>query len=223
MTSTSERRCRECQKPLPDDARGNRRHCSNACKNRSAARRYRAKQRPAVKDELDQNGELQNKLDKSKKDVRTLEKRLAERNLKIRSLKNALKRAENQVEVAADEQAQRTRTVRDQLATTQTEMATLKRNWSVRSNADTASEPVTQLRTQLATVTGYYNELATKYQELTAAAKAAAEERKHLQGIVRQWDHLCKRLHVATGGRPRKNMDKKILTAWLRFRKLVRK
>lgn len=147
--------------------------------------------------------------------------RINKKNRRIRNLQQALRATEHQVEVAANEQALRTRTVRDELAMSQSEVAKLKRNWSVRSAAD--DETVTKLRSDLATVTAEYNELTSKYQHLTTAAKAAAEERKNLQGIVRQWDYLCKRLNVATKGRPRNESDKKILATWSQFRKRVRK
>lgn len=101
-------------------------------------------------------------------------------------------------------------------------MATVKRNWSIQADAARAGETVTELRTRLATVTDKYRELAMKYKELMGAAKYAAAERKHLQGIVRQWDSMCKRLNTATGGRPRKEVDKKTLATWKQFRKLVR-
>lgn len=155
------------------------------------------------------------------RDQESWQTQLNKKNRKIRNLQYALRAAEHQVEVAANEQALRTRAVRDELAMSQSEVAKLKRNWSVRSAAD--DETVTKLRSDLATVTDEYNELATKYKHLTGAAKSAAEERKNLQGIVRQWDHLCKRLHVATKGRPRNDSDKKILATWSQFRKQVRK
>ena len=147
--------------------------------------------------------------------------RINKKNRRIRNLQQALRTAEHQVEVAANEQALRTRTVRDELAMSQSQVAKLKRNWTVRSAAD--DEAVSKLRSDLATVTAEYNELASKYQHLTAAAKSAAEERKNLQGIVRQWDYLCKRLNVATKGRSRNESDKKILATWSQFRKRVRK
>lgn len=153
---------------------------------------------------------------------RKLSNRLVSRDRKIRRLKYALDRAEQQVATVAMEQASRTHDVRQQLAAANSQVATLRRNWSVRSDAEVAGETVTKLRTQLATVTGHYNELVDKYKELTAAAKSAANERKHLQGIVRQWDALCVRLNKATGGQPRKESDKKILATWTRFRKIVR-
>lgn len=170
---------------------------------------------------MEENQQLREQLEQWKVKNRKRNEQLREHNLKIRRLQNALRTAEHQVEVAANEQALRTRAVRDELAMSQSQVAKLKRNWSVRSAA--GDETVTRLRSDLATVTDEYNELATKYKQLTAAAKSAAEERKNLQGIVRQWDYLCKRLHVATKGRPRNDSDKKILATWSQFRKRVRK
>jgi uncharacterized protein (DUF3084 family) len=152
-----------------------------------------------------------------------MNKRLSERDLKIRRLENALRRAEHQIEVAANEQAERTRTVRERLATANSEVATLRRNWSRRAAAATDSQEVTELRERLAAVTHRYESLVAKYRELSEAARYAATERKHLQGIVRQWDAMCVRLYKATGGRPKREADKKVLATWSRFRELVRK
>lgn len=166
---------------------------------------------------------MQSDFEELQVEYRKLSNRLAGRDRNIRRLEYALDEAERQVARVATEQASRTHYVRQQLAAANSQVATLRRNWSVRADAEMAGETVTNLRTQLATVTGHYNELVDKYKELTAAAKSAANERKHVQGIVRQWDALCVRLNKATGGQPRKESDKKILATWRRFRKIVRK
>src|SRR5699024_5444438 len=214
-----------CDVPLPDDAHHARKYCSRACKYRMPSRKHRARKADntdAVDRQLEQiRHELYECQTAYYQSQQLYETNLSERAREIRRLKHALRRSEHQVEVAANEQALRTRAVRDELAMSQSEVAKLKRNWSVRSAAD--DETVTKLRSDLATVTAEYNELASKYQHLTAAAKSAAEERKNLQGIVRQWDYLCKRLNVATKGRSRNESDKKILATWSQFRKRVRK
>jgi len=221
MTSQDQRACQECDRALPEDARRTQKYCSDTCQRRAGSRRFRAKRQAEKATSQTENEQLREVLEHWKAQYRKRNEQLREHKLKIRRLQNALRTAEHQVEVAANEQALRTRAVREELAMSQSEVAMLKRNWSVRSAAD--DETVTKLRSDLATVTDEYNELATKYRQLTGAAKSAAEERKNLQGIVRQWDYLCKRLHVATKGRPRNDSDKKILATWSQFRKQVRK
>src|SRR5699024_4767551 len=160
---------------LPSDARANTKYCSERCKKREKLRRYRQRQRLDTKENRDPLLEAQNSIDVLEMEQFKFKQRIADRDRHIRRLQNALRIAEHQVEVAASEQAWRTQAVRDELAVSQSQVATLKRNWSVRSAAD--DETVTKLRSDLATVTAEYNELATKYKQLTAAARSAAEER----------------------------------------------
>lgn len=221
MNKLLERRCKSCGTQLPLNARANTKYCSKRCSERERKRRYRQRQRSEIQVNRDPLLEAENSIQVLEVEQFKLKQKLADKDRHMRRLQNALRTAEHQVEVAASEQALRTRAVRDELAMSQSQVANLKRNWSVRSAAD--DETVTKLRSELATVTDEYNELATKYKHLTAAAKSAVEERKNLQGIVRQWDYLCKRLHVATKGRPRNDSDKKILATWSQFRKRVRK
>lgn len=221
MNNLLERRCKSCCNQLPPNARASRKYCSERCSERERKRRYRQRQRTDTQENRGPLLEAENRIQVLEVEQFKGKQRLAERDRRIRRLQNALRTAERQVEVAASEQALRTRAIRDELAMSQSEVAKLKRNWSVRSAAD--DETVTKLRSDLATVTAEYNELASKYQHLTAAAKSAAEERKNLQAIVRQWDYLCKRLNVATKGRPRNESGKKILATWSQFRKRVRK
>jgi uncharacterized coiled-coil DUF342 family protein len=119
------------------------------------------------------------------------------------------------------DQANRTASVRDQLATTAGELAVLRRNWSATAEDRVATAEVTGLRQQLATLQEKYGQLSARYQELSEAAELAATERQHLQGVVRQWDTLCKRLYKATGGQPAAAVDKDILATWTRFRQAV--
>ena len=118
-------------------------------------------------------------------------------------------------------QASRTAGVRGQLATVTGELFALRRNWSATADDTVASVKVTDLRQQLATVQERYEQLATGYQELADAAELAATERQQLQGVVRQWDTLCKRLYKATGGQPVAAADRDILATWTRFREAV--
>ncbi|XKH52068.1 hypothetical protein LG284_08415 [Citricoccus nitrophenolicus] len=118
-------------------------------------------------------------------------------------------------------QASRTAGVRGQLATATGELFALRRNWSATADDTVASVKVTGLRQQLATVQERYEQLATRYQELAEAAELAATERQQLQGVVRQWNTLCKRLYRATGGQPAAAVDNDILATWTRFRDAV--
>lgn len=222
MNNPSQRRCRDCQIELPSDAHANTKYCSTTCQRRAGTRRYRQRQKAETYSKPDLLERIQDDYEYLQSEHRKLLNRLAARDRKIRRLETALKRADTQLETVAADQAMRTRAVRDELAASRTEVATVKRNWSIQADAARAGETVTELRTRLATVTDKYRELAMKYKELMGAAKYAAAERKHLQGIVRQWDSMCKRLNTATGGRPRKEVDKKTLATWKQFRKLVR-
>src|SRR5699024_12526670 len=103
-------------------------------------------------------------------------------------------------DIVAAEQPHLTRAVRREWATPNTEVAALRRKWSRTAAAATDSQEVTELRKRLAAVTQRYDSLVAKYRELSEAARYADTERKHLQGIVRQWDAMCVRLNRATGG-----------------------
>ena len=217
------RRCKSCQEPLPEDARPNRKYCSDMCRHREKVRRFRERHNPQTRTTLDRLEATEAELAELQNEHRKLTSRVADRDRKIRRLEHALRRAEIQLESVAAEQAQRTRAVRDELAMANTEVAALRRNWSRRAAAATDSQEVTELRERLAAVTQRYESLVAKYRELSEAARYAATERKHLQGIVRQWDAMCVRLYKATGGRPKREADKKVLATWSQFRELVRK
>ncbi len=118
-------------------------------------------------------------------------------------------------------QANRAAGVRERLAAASGELSVLRRNWSAMAEARVATAEVTGLREQLATVQDRYGQLSVRYQELSEAAELAATERQQLQGVVRQWDTLCKRLYKATGGQPAAAVDKDILATWTRFRQAV--
>lgn len=217
------RQCKGCKNTLSLEAHHNQKYCSAQCRQREKVRRFRQRRDPKTQEQTHRLEDIESDFEQLKVHYEKQTERLAERDLTIRRLEHALNRAEHQVEVVADEQAQRTHDVRQQLATANSEVAALRRNWSVRADADMAGPAVRQLRDQLSTVTGQYQELVAKYRELTEAAQYAANERKHLQGIVRQWDSMCVRLYKATGGRPRRESDKQIMATWTKFRKLVSK
>lgn len=218
-----ERQCKSCGEAFPRDARANRKYCSDRCSERERKRRYRQRQHPNVREEGDPLLEAVKRLEQLEVEQFKLKPKLADRNNTIRNLNRALHRAELKIEAAAAEQAQRTRAVRDELAAANTEVATLRRNWSRKAAAVTDGQEMTELRERLAAVTHRYESLVAKYRELSEAAQYAATERKHLQGIVRQWDAMCVRLYKSTGGRPTRDADKKVLATWTRFRKIVRK
>ena len=221
------RQCKGCPEVLSDAAHPNQKYCSVKCRQREKVRRYRLRRVPDAAERVSRLETIEQDFEILKDEFKTFERNknelLAARDLKIRRLEHALKRAEHQVEVAANEQAERTRSVRDELALANNEVANLRRNWSPKNAAATSSQEATELRERLASVTERYNSLVAKYRELSEAAQYAATERTHLQGIVRQWDGMCVRLYKATGGRPKKAADKKVLATWSQFRKLVRK
>ena len=214
--------CKSCDEKLATSAPAHQKYCSSTCRERMKKRRKRSKISNVEHTELQRLQAIEQRYDQLQIHHRKLRQRLEGRDLKIRRLEHALRRADLQIEAAAEAQAQRTRAVRDELATANSNVATLRRNWSRRAAAATDSQEVTELRERLAAVTHRYESLVTKYRELSEAARYAATERKHLQGIVRQWDAMCKRLHTATKGQPRREADKKILAAWRKFRQAVR-
>jgi len=222
MSRNDIRACKSCEKELPTSAPAHQKYCSSTCRERMKKRRKRSKVSTIEPTELHRLLAVEQRYDELQIHHRKLRQRLEGRDLKIRRLEHALRRADLQIELAAEAQAQRTRAVRDELATANNEVTTLRRNWSRRAAAATDSQEVTELRERLAAVTHRYESLVTKYRELSEAARYAATERKHLQGIVRQWDAMCKRLHTATKGQPRREADKKILAAWQKFRQAVR-
>lgn len=223
MKQIEVRSCKGCGNPLSEDAPPQRKYCSRQCSNREAKRRSRSRKTTKGRSLIEQLESLENELTELRSQNRKLTQRLSDRDRKIRRLEHALRRADTQLETVAAEQAQRTRAVRDELAKANTEVAALRRNWSRKAAAATDSQEVTELRERLAAVTHRYESLVAKYRELSEAARYAATERKHLQGIVRQWDAMCVRLYKATGGRPKREADKKVLATWSRFRELVRK
>ncbi|MDN6148844.1 MAG: hypothetical protein L0I94_08405 [Yaniella sp.] len=221
MEHAAKRLCPSCGDELSEAALSQQKYCSLTCRERMKKRRRRLKEGSSEPAELQRLQAVDRHVEKLQSDYRKLLRRFEARDRKIRRLEHALRRADTQLEAVAHDQALRTRAVRDELAASRREVATVKRNWSIEADADRAGAMVTDLRTRLAVANEKYSELAMKYRELTDAAKYAAAERKHLQGIVRQWDSMCKRLNTATGGRPRKEADKKVLATWKQFRKLV--
>ncbi|MGW9550893.1 hypothetical protein ACWG8W_07545 [Citricoccus zhacaiensis] len=147
--------------------------------------------------------------------------RVRERDLELAELRLQLAAERRFSAKAIAGQASRTAGVRGQLATAQGELFALRRNLAAPVVDTVAKVKVTRLRQQLATVQERFEQLVTRYQELAEAAELAATERQQLQGVVRQWNTLCKRLYKATDGQPDAAVDKDILVTWTRFREAV--
>ncbi|MBB5747953.1 hypothetical protein [Micrococcus sp. TA1] len=147
--------------------------------------------------------------------------RVLDRDQEVTRLRAELAEARRSAARALVAQATDAAGVRDRLAAASGELSELRRNWSAVVEARAATAKVTGLRQQVATLQGQYAQLSARYQELSEAAELAATERQHLQGVVRQWDTLCKRLYKATGGQPAAAVDKDILATWTRFRQAV--
>lgn len=219
---TDSRRCESCGERLPEGSRRNKRFCDGACQKAGVRLRNRsataASTRLAARDRLAvvsaQLVQAETALAQSRSRLRARDLQLAELRVKL-----AAERRSSAKAIAG--QANRTAAVRDQLATVSGELSALRRNWSATSEARVTTVKVTGLRDQLATVQDRYAQLAAKYQELSEAAELAATERQQLQGMVRQWDTLCKRLYKATGGQPAAAVDRDILATWTRFRQAV--
>ncbi|MEO9249130.1 hypothetical protein ABDK96_15710 [Citricoccus nitrophenolicus] len=147
--------------------------------------------------------------------------RIWDRDREIVWLRAELAEARRAAATALVGQANRFANVRGQLATASGELSALRRNWSATAESRVATAEVTGLRQQLASLQDKYGQVSARYQELSEAAELAATERQQLQGVVRQWDTLCKRLYKAAGGRPATAVDKDILATWTRFRQAV--
>ncbi len=216
------RRCESCGKHLPKGSRKNKRFCDAACQKASARRRTRpatsTTKRAAARDLL---AVVSAQLVQAETALGQARGRLWDRDREVAWLRAELAEARRSAARALVGQANRAAGVRDQLARTAGELSALRRNWSATAEARVAAAEVTGLRQQLATVQDRYGQLSARYQELSEAAELAATERQHLQGVVRQWDTLCKRLYKATGGQPAAAVDRDILATWTRFRQAV--
>ncbi|TFI47278.1 hypothetical protein E4A41_08750 [Micrococcus endophyticus] len=78
-----------------------------------------------------------------------------------------------------------------------------------------------RLRVSVARLRQDNESLSAQLRELSAAAEVAATERRQLQGIVRQWDTLCRRLAKSVTGQTVTATDKRILATHARFRSAV--
>lgn len=168
--------------------------------------------------------------------------RVRDRDERIHRLAGQLSAEKRTADRAIRGQVGRTLAVRDQLDVRSTEVATvsadrdrvaselatatatlsdLRRSQTLHDGRTPDAEEVAALRRSLAAVRADRDRLATAYDELSAAADSWAAERRQVQGIVRQWGQLCRRLDKATGGQPRSEADRHILATWRVFRQAV--
>lgn len=166
--------------------------------------------------------------------------RVRDRDERIHRLAGQLSAEKRTADRAIRGQVGRTLAVRDQLDVRTTEVDTvsadrdrvaselatatlsaLRRSQTLHDGRTPDADEVATLRRSLAAVRADRDRLATAYDELSAAADNWAAERHQVQGIVRQWGQLCRRLDQATGGRPRSEADRHILATWRAFRQAV--
>ena len=220
--STPIRRCAHCSEPLAEGSDARRKYCNATC--RVAAYRRRQTASP----ERTEAARLRTRLDRASAELVQTETALGQcrgrvwdRDQEVTRLRAELAEARRSAARALVVQANDAAGVRERLAAATGQLSELRRSWSAMVEARVATAEVTGLRQQLASLQGQHAQLSTRYQELSEAAELAATERQQLQGVVRQWDTLCKRLYKATGGQPAAAVDQDILATWTRFRQAV--
>lgn len=212
------RTCSFCGTPLPEDCSPARKYCSQAHR-RAASRRRQSFEPTTEKGKLrTQLGNLAEAHAQVVTELARSRTRVSDRDRTITQLRQELAAERRRAADAIWKQANRTSNVRDQLATATHELSTLRRNWTAAQDAASAGPDVTKLRTRLATLQDRFDRLAGQYAQLAEAAQDAATERAGLQGIIRHWDTLCRRLYKASNGQPAAAKDKEILATWTRFR-----
>ncbi|WMY80073.1 hypothetical protein [Citricoccus sp. I39-566] len=215
------RRCQACGKQLPEGSRAHRRFCDPACQKAEARRRTGARGSNRKVSARDQLAVVSGQLAQAETALGQCRGRVTDRDREVAWLRAELAEAQRSTARILVGQANDAADVRARLALATGQLSELRRNWSATAEARVSTTEVTGLREQLAALQDRHGQLAAKYQELTEAAELAATERQHLQGVVRQWDTLCKRLYKATGGRPAAAVDRDILATWTRFRQAV--
>ena len=216
---TTPRSCAHCALPLPDGAARARRYCSPAC--RSAAYRQRTAQ-TAVHPAVVRVRDLESQLIAAETRIGQLTASNVRKTDQVKHLAKLLSAERRSADNALHGQAVRTAAVRQDNARLAGQVTDLRRSWSMATaDTDLSPEQVAALRDRLASLRDRHEELATAYQRLSAAAEVAAAERVQLQGIVRQWDTLCRRLAKAVAGQTVSAADKKILATHKRFRSAV--
>lgn len=144
----------------------------------------------------------------------------------VRQLAKLLAAERRSADKAIRDQAVRTVAVRADKAALAGQLADLRRSWThrppataVATEADMAE--LARLRVSVARLRQDNESLSAQLRELSAAAEVAATERRQLQGIVRQWDTLCRRLAKSVTGQTVTATDKRILATHARFRSAV--
>lgn len=219
MTTTN-RRCPHCSDPLPEGSDARRQYCTDAC--RVAAYRRRQRTLPERTEDARLRAQLASVAGKLVDAEKELRQSRARENVSARELADlrrelAAERRSSTREIAS--QASKNASFRGQLATAVGELSMMRRNWSAAAEAKVSTDEVAGLRQRVVTLQDRHTRLLARYNELVSAAELAATERQQLQGVVRQWDTLCKRLYSATGGQPPTSKDRHILETWRRFRK----
>lgn len=213
---TASRSCAHCATHLPEGASSKRRYCGPAC--RTGAYRTRTAGTPAHP-AMARVAELQTQLTAAETRIGQLTASNRRKTGQVKQLAGLLAAERRSADTAITAQAVRTHAVRADNARLAGHVADLRRSWSV-ATADTDLTPdqVAALCGQLATLRGQYEQLAGQHRRLATAAEMAATERAQLQGVVRQWDALCRRLAKAVAGQPVSAADKRILATHARFR-----
>lgn len=210
------RSCTHCARPLPDGSPASRRYCSAAC--RTAAYRARTTSTPPHP-AVARVAELEAQLVAAETRIGQLTATVRRKTDQVKHLAGLLAAERRSADTAIATQAVRTQAVRSDNARLAGQVADLRRSWSVATaDTDLTPEQVAALRGQLAAVRGQLEQLSGRHRRLSAAAEVAATERGQLQGIVRQWDTLCRRLAKAVAGQPVSPADKRILATHARFR-----
>lgn len=145
----------------------------------------------------------------------------------VRQLAKLLAAERRSADKAIRDQAERTVAVRADKAALAGQLADLRRSWTQQPPATAVATAVAteadmaELRRTVATLRQDNESLSAQLRELSAAAEVAATERRQLQGIVRQWDTLCRRLAKSVTGQTVTATDKRILATHARFRSAV--
>ncbi|MDK8178415.1 hypothetical protein [Micrococcus luteus] len=148
----------------------------------------------------------------------------------VRQLAKLLAAERRSADKAIRDQATRTVAVRADKAALAGQLADLRRSWTHRPPATAVATAVAteadmaelaRLRVSVARLRQDNESLSAQLRELSAAAEVAATERRQLQGIVRQWDTLCRRLAKSVTGQTVTATDKRILATHARFRSAV--
>lgn len=221
------RSCTHCARPLPDGSPSSRRYCSAAC--RTAAYRARTTSTPPHP-AVARVAELETQLVAAETRIGQLTAATRRKTDQVKHLAGLLAAERRSADKAIRDQAARTVAVRADKAALAGQLADLRRSWTHRPPATAVATAVAteadmaeldRLRVSVARLRQDNESLSAQLRELSAAAEVAATERRQLQGIVRQWDTLCRRLAKSVTGQTVTATDKRILATHARFRSAV--